>query len=215
MVASYGYDATGRVTASDGAFPNRFTFVGEHGVEDDGAGLYLMGRRHYDAVTGRFVQRDPVGFAGGMNLYQYAGGNPVGYVDAGGTWALRPEDYELRLPENQEHFRRSRTISDADAGRLCAWALWATEKVVDWTPLATAYKIVKFPINAYYKGLKEAVWDILPANAGDVRDFVNWSGVMEKLGDAASSAKQRAIETFGPYLPTTDMFLRAYGHPYP
>ena len=51
MVASYGYDATGRVIASTGSLVNRFTFVGEHGVEDDGAGLYLMQRRHYDAAS--------------------------------------------------------------------------------------------------------------------------------------------------------------------
>jgi hypothetical protein len=71
----------------------------------------------------------------------------------------------------------------------------------------------------YYKGLKEAVWDILPANASDIRDFLNWSGAVEKISDAASRAEKRVldwgVETFGPYLPTTDMFLRAYGRPFP
>jgi RHS repeat-associated protein len=84
-IATYGYDVTGRVVASTGSLANRFTFVGEHGVEDDGVGLYLMGRRHYDAVTGRFVQRDPIGFAGGMNLYTYAEGRPTTLTDPEGT----------------------------------------------------------------------------------------------------------------------------------
>jgi RHS repeat-associated protein len=37
--------------------------------------------RYYDQRTGRFTQEDPIGIAGGMNLYQYAGNNPVMFTD--------------------------------------------------------------------------------------------------------------------------------------
>jgi len=35
---------------------------------------------------GRFLQRDPVGYADGMGLYEYCRGSPVRFLDAGGTY---------------------------------------------------------------------------------------------------------------------------------
>jgi len=47
-----------------------------------------MGARFYSPQVGRFTQRDPIGYSGGLNLYGYVGNNPVAYVDPSGNSVL-------------------------------------------------------------------------------------------------------------------------------
>ena len=49
--------------------------------------LVFMQARYYAPGLGRFVSRDPIGFAGGINLYAYCYGDPVNYADPDGTEA--------------------------------------------------------------------------------------------------------------------------------
>jgi RHS repeat-associated protein len=47
----------------------------------DGTGLEYMRNRVYDSQSGRFTQEDPIGLAGGLNLYGFAGGDPANFSD--------------------------------------------------------------------------------------------------------------------------------------
>jgi hypothetical protein len=49
-----------------------------------------MRNRWYDPQTGRFLSQDPIGLAGGVNLYAYAGNNPASYSDPFGL-CKRPQ----------------------------------------------------------------------------------------------------------------------------
>ncbi|MBA3339927.1 MAG: RHS repeat-associated core domain-containing protein, partial [Geodermatophilaceae bacterium] len=44
-------------------------------------GLSFFRNRVYDQATGRWTQEDPIGVAGGVNLYQFNGNNPVTFTD--------------------------------------------------------------------------------------------------------------------------------------
>jgi RHS repeat-associated protein len=61
---------------------NPHTFTGRQ--LDAETGLLFYRARHYDPAKGRFVQRDPVDYAGGPNLYEYTRSNPLNRVDPSG-----------------------------------------------------------------------------------------------------------------------------------
>lgn len=48
---------------------------------DADTGLYHNGFRDYAPGWGRYLQSDPIGLAGGLNTYGYAGANPVNLID--------------------------------------------------------------------------------------------------------------------------------------
>jgi RHS repeat-associated protein len=58
--------------------------------KSDHAGQLFRRNRYYDPSTGRFTQEDPIGLAGGMNLYGYAGGDPVNHSDPFGLMQCPP-----------------------------------------------------------------------------------------------------------------------------
>jgi len=47
--------------------------------------LLLLTHRYYDPATGRFLNRDPIGSAGGVNLYSYVNNRPTHLQDVTGT----------------------------------------------------------------------------------------------------------------------------------
>lgn len=60
--------------------------------QQDFSSQFYRRNRYYDAFEGRFTQEDPNGLAGGLNLYGFAGGDPVNFSDPFG----------LCPPENRE-----------------------------------------------------------------------------------------------------------------
>ena len=82
VVGNYSYDAYGRGNVDSQAMP--FGYGGQVGYYTSGNGLILCGARWYDANQGRWLTRDPIGYSGGLNLYEYCGNNPVMGIDPSG-----------------------------------------------------------------------------------------------------------------------------------
>jgi RHS repeat-associated protein len=66
------------------AYDNPFMFAGMQ--FDDESWLYYCRARSYSPDIGRFLQPDPIGYNGGINLYTYVGNNPVNFTDPEGKW---------------------------------------------------------------------------------------------------------------------------------
>lgn len=82
--------AFGRQVAQSANAPLNLGFPGQY--YDGETGIWNNGFRDYDEDTGRYIESDPSGLAGGTNTYAYAMDNPVqGYDLTGlGTIALGP-----------------------------------------------------------------------------------------------------------------------------
>jgi RHS repeat-associated protein len=78
---SYGYDPYGAAQVTGTASDNTFQYTGR---ENDGTRLYHYRARYYAPLWGRFISEDPIGLAGGINVYAYVGGNPINARDPQG-----------------------------------------------------------------------------------------------------------------------------------
>jgi RHS repeat-associated protein len=88
IVATYQYDVFGTILQEVGSVNNSYRFTGREW--DAESGLYYYRARYYDAVLGRFLQKDPIERKEKPNLYPYVENNPINYVDPTGKWGLKP-----------------------------------------------------------------------------------------------------------------------------
>ena len=83
----------------------------------DPSGYVYLRNRYYDPASGRFTQEDPIGLAGGLNLYGFGGGDPVNYADPFGLWPAVPglanlvatSSWRVAWAAGVEHFRQLAT----------------------------------------------------------------------------------------------------------
>ena len=86
IVQRMDYDVWGKVTHDSNPNFQPFGFAG--GLYDSATELVRFGARDYDPHVGRWLSKDPIGFAGeDTNLYGYTFSDPVNWIDPTGLWA--------------------------------------------------------------------------------------------------------------------------------
>jgi RHS repeat-associated protein len=94
IVAQYSYDAFGNTLSASGAQAEKNPFRFSSKYYDGETGLYDYGYRHYDSSLGRWINRDPIGEEGGINLYGMVANNPINAVDPYGLRKLTALDLQ-------------------------------------------------------------------------------------------------------------------------
>jgi RHS repeat-associated protein len=92
------YDDFGNLaTNSSETISNSFKYVGKFGVQTDLPDLLYMRARYYLPSVGRFINHDPIGLGGELNLYAYVENNPINKSDPIGLQSL-PISLPIPIP---------------------------------------------------------------------------------------------------------------------
>ena len=97
VVAQYAYTPWGQLEVDSTNIGNSLRWKGL--VYDRETGLYYMRARYYDPKIRRFISEDPIGLAGGINVYAFASGDPLNRSDPTGLadckWVNYPGAYVM------------------------------------------------------------------------------------------------------------------------
>ena len=106
LVWKANYEPFGKATVSAAStVENNLRFPGQYFDRETGL-HYNYYRSAYNPGTGRYEEVDPIGIAGGLNLYAYAMNDPIRQMD---QFGLFPESYDHLIygPEAKEALNKS------------------------------------------------------------------------------------------------------------
>jgi RHS repeat-associated protein len=106
--AFYHYDTFGNLMQQSGTLSQPFQFSTKRYLAN--VGLNYYGYRFYNPSMGRWMNRDPLGEAGGINLYGFVQNNPVNAID---PWGLTQQDIDVAvkiIKETQNDLRFPKNV---------------------------------------------------------------------------------------------------------
>jgi RHS repeat-associated protein len=189
----------GAVTSVDGARENPTTGHAWFGSliagGADGSGMLYQRNRYYDPQTGRFTQEDPIGLAGGMNAYGFAGGDRINFGDPFGTcppvWLCAA--IGANAGESAAEYWAS--VASSSSGLKAAGANVAGGLASLWTPDTYARTAGAFTAAGRVEGIYEFVTkggELYVGQSGDVANRLDQHVNSGKL-DAGSSVGVSAV----------------------
>jgi RHS repeat-associated protein len=171
LAGSYRYDPFGRLIGTPTGLAaintQRYSSKDWHNA----SGFYYFGYRFYDPATQRWLNRDPIGEDGGVNLYGYVINNPINQIDPLGLWGIQFGNFNIGFGNPSYVFDSEVWDQTSDSVHTGLDAIGALEP----TPFADG-------LNGILYGL-EGDW----GNAG-----ISAAGIVPYLGDTAKLGRQGA-----------------------
>lgn len=118
------------VLASDNRLTNNLRFAGQY--FDTESGLHYNTRRYYDPIAGRYITADPIGIAGGWNLYDYANGDPANQLDPRGEWVWVVINVAMTVYDVYTEYQQYKETGCVDWTRLIPVPKWVPR--IKWIP---------------------------------------------------------------------------------
>jgi len=132
----YSYDAYGRSVFATGplAAANVYRFSSKELHAP--SGHYYYGFRFYDPQAQRWINRDPLGEEGGVNLYGFVGNGPIGAVDPDGRWPWDVSEVEWKRLSEQHGARPYELCDQVERAIQCP----STLKASSWVTKGMAHE---------------------------------------------------------------------------
>lgn len=148
---------------------------------DRETGLHYNTFRYYAPECGRFTQLDPIGLAGGINLYQYAP-NPLSWIDPLGLTKApvyeNPGHHDPGyLPNRQVPFNSTKSVIPSNAEEIFNLSqVDPDDPKTRWTKIGEG---------------KKSVWHRFQSSAADGSGAFHWNGSTDGVD---IKGKPRAID---------------------
>lgn len=206
-VEKYDYDVYGKQTRYDSIgniIPasitgNLFGFTGQQYDSATASNKFMF--REYNPASGTFNERDLIGYAGGMGMYQYVGNNPANGVDVFGLDKCNTTTQtQQEAPAEITNYTIIQNLSDQNGS---VGAVLNTGKTVNDVKFLQYQKEYKAVYELWQKSGNDAVFaESTLIKAGNSLSKVGLSGAISKTAGALSKA--------GPVLGGIDLALKTY-----
>jgi RHS repeat-associated protein len=118
----------------------RYRYTGKE--RDTENGFYYHGARYYAPWLGRWISCDPAGPIDGPNLFAYALGNPVQFVDPSGTQNVPPHAAQSPSPRWEAEAERSIREGEAENER---WEAYVNSPEGKWDSYVRTHSTLQRP----------------------------------------------------------------------